>query len=175
MPKQIIIDGKDTKTRIEERWEYIIQNGEYPYVNEFARMVQISPNTFKHNYKEWAKKIADRRSSPEGEVWRKEQGRASVPIEKSPVTEKKEKNNMDSEALNRELIKKISSLENELFLKDKEIEKINSLQKESKNNQSLVEIIYYLLTELQSTDIKQSQFKVIQERVQKGIVPITKK
>ena len=174
MPKRKIIDGKDTITRIEERWEYIIQNGEYPYVTEFARDVHISPNTFKHNYKEWAQKIAERRSSPEGEVWRKEKGRASVPEQKSPVTIRQSKNKKDLETLNKEMSKKISLLEKELLLKEKEIQQLSSLKEESKTNQNLIEIIYYLLTELKSTDIKQSQFKVIQERVQKGIIPIKK-
>lgn len=175
MPRKKVIGGKDTLTRIEEHWEYIVENGEYPYVTEFARDVHISPNTFKHNYKGWAKKVAERRSSPEGELWRKSQGRTAVPKEKSPVTSKKASNKRDLEMVNKEMAKKISKLEKELLQKEKELEDLTYFKEEANNNQNLIEIIYYLLTELQSTDIKQSQFHVIQERVQKGIIPINRK
>lgn len=174
MPRKKVIGGKDTLTRIEEQWEYIVENGEYPYVTEFARDVHISPNTFKHNYKDWAKKVAERRSSAEGEMWRKLQGRIAVPKEKSPITSKKTGSKRDLEATSKEMAKKISALEKQLIQKEKELEELASLKQEADNNQNLIEIIYYLLTELQATDIKQSQFNVIQERVEKGIVPVKK-
>lgn len=66
MARRVIIDGKDTPTRIREYWQKCLQDDLHPTPTEFARAVGIAVDTLNHRYKEWADKIRERRDRKRG-------------------------------------------------------------------------------------------------------------
>ncbi len=107
-----IINGKNTRERMQEEFQKLLEAQEHISVAEFARRVGISRHAINHRYKEWAEKVRQ---------WRDE-GRQQ-PRKRTLVTQSVEQVTEVEQAVEviTRLRKRISELERELSaLKEEE-------------------------------------------------------
>lgn len=162
MANQKLVNGKDTKTRIEESWNYIVENNQYPTVTDFAKMSSVSYSTLCHRYKDWAEKVRNRRDSKKGKR------------NTSPATLPKEEISSLKEAEN-----EIYQLKKELARLEKQTEKVKKLKElEDKCNQlefvnsNLLGGFDYLIDQLKIAGVNEEKIQRIWKTVESHVYPM---
>ncbi|GMA60808.1 hypothetical protein NZD89_14335 [Alicyclobacillus fastidiosus] len=163
MSNRRIINGQDTPARIEEIWNYMVDNDKYYNVTEFARRAKISPTTFCHRYREWAEKVRARRDRRYGKRKR------------SPVTLKRVETTEFKQALEqiKELQRTVGSLRSQLSCAEKQVSKLLDAENECKKleaeNRKLRGAVELLLEHLQMAGVTQEKLMTIWSSLEKQI------
>jgi molecular chaperone GrpE (heat shock protein) len=168
MANNRIIQGKDTLARIQEAWDFIILNGNYPTVTEFSKMAKISYSTFTHNYKDWADEVRKRRDVKRGT---RKLSPAALP-KKTVIAETWHQAEEQINELQKDLTKVRKKFENSVKeLKETKPLAAKSTKLETENSR-LLGVIDYLYSQLKMRGVTNEQLQLIIKTVQKHIFPV---